>query len=146
MVEAEGYLEYGCFQGGSLDCRRFSRQALQPRPAIYRAYVETKKRLRQGLPMAKRRPLAERIAALQGENSKLREAKQRLLETQVTWQLNAESFGLLVHQLNEGLPTARLPSDIRQREQRRREERKKKLLERRERQQAYQRDRGGRGM
>ncbi|WP_445220041.1 hypothetical protein ACKWRH_07935 [Bradyrhizobium sp. Pa8] len=56
---------------------------------IYRAYVQAKKRLRDGLPPAKRKPLAERITALQDENRKLRQENEALLEKFVTWQLNA---------------------------------------------------------
>ncbi len=116
--------------------RRFSRQALESHQAIYRAYVGAKKRLRAGLPPAKRKPLAERVAILQGENRKLRQENEVLLERFVTWQVNAESFGLRPDQLNAPLPTARLPSDLRDRELKRREEKRAKLLERRDRRQA----------
>ncbi|MBP1097516.1 hypothetical protein [Bradyrhizobium diazoefficiens] len=106
--------------------RRFSRQSLEAQPAIYRAYAEAKKRLRKGLPLAKRKPLAERIAALQAENVRLRQENEVLLEMFVTWLLNAESHGLRAEQLDEALPVAALPSDTRERELRRREEKKAK--------------------
>jgi hypothetical protein len=112
--------------------RRFSRQALESHPAIYRAYVDTKKRLRDGLPPAKRKPLAERIATLQAENRKLRQENEALLERFVTWQTNAESYGLRPDQLNAPLPTARLPSDLRDRELQRREEKRARLIAQRE--------------
>ena len=49
--------------------RRFSRQALQAHEEdIYPAYAKAKQRLRNGLPPEKRKPLPERIAALDREN------------------------------------------------------------------------------
>ncbi|TFW55930.1 hypothetical protein CT676_38005 [Bradyrhizobium sp. MOS001] len=107
--------------------RRFSRQSLEAQPAIYRAYAEAKRRLRMGLPPARRKPLAERIEALQVENKGLRQENEVLLEMFVTWLLNAESFGLRAEQLDEALPAAALPSDTRERELRRREEKKAKV-------------------
>ncbi|MET3973025.1 hypothetical protein [Bradyrhizobium sp. S3.9.1] len=107
--------------------RRFSRQALESHPAIYRAYVETKKRLRSGLRPAKRKPLAERIEALQSENARLRQENDALIDKFVTWLLNAESYGLRADELDEPLLVASLPSDTRERELRHREEKKAKL-------------------
>ncbi|MBR0804343.1 hypothetical protein JQ636_12410 [Bradyrhizobium japonicum] len=107
--------------------RRFSRQSLEAQPAIYRAYAEAKQRVRKGLPPARRRPLAERIEALQAENERLSQENEVLLEMFVTWLLNAESFGLRAEQLDEALPAATLPSDLRERELRRREEKKAKV-------------------
>jgi hypothetical protein len=107
--------------------RRFSRQALEAHPAIYRAYVDAKKRLRNGLPPAKRKPLAERVAALQAENEELREQNRALLEQFVTWLSNAQSYGLRPDQLNAPLPTARLPSDFRERVLKEREKKRARL-------------------
>src|SRR5512144_2954351 len=54
--------------------RRFSRQALEGQDDIYAAYAKAKKRLRDGVPPKKRKPLAERLAALEAENVMLRAA------------------------------------------------------------------------
>jgi hypothetical protein len=116
--------------------RRFSRQALESHPAIYRAYVRAKGELRDGLPPAKRKPLAERIATLQDENRELRQENDTLIEKFVTWQLNAESYGLSPDELNASLPTARLPSDLRDRELNRRDELRAKWIAQRERRQS----------
>ncbi|MGY3505196.1 hypothetical protein [Bradyrhizobium sp. USDA 4471] len=104
--------------------RRFSRQALEAHPPIYRAYVEAKSRLRKGLPPAKRKPLAERIEALQAENKRLHQDNEVLLEMFVTWLLNAESYGVRAEQLDEPLPTAALASDLRERQLKQKEQKK----------------------
>ena len=108
--------------------RRFSRQALESRPEIYGAYVDARKRLRNGLPPAKRKPLAERVSALQAENKRLREENDVLIEQFVTWQFNAESYGLHTDQLNAPLPPARLRSDTGDLEIKRREKERAELL------------------
>jgi hypothetical protein len=109
--------------------KRFSRQALESHPEIYGAYVDAKKRLRNGLPPAKRKPLAERVTALQAENKRLREENDALVEKFVTWLFNAESYGLRTDQLNAPLPPARLPSDTREQELKRKEKERAELTE-----------------
>ena len=121
--------------------KRFSRQALESHPAIYRAYTDAKTRLCQGLPPAKRKPLGERVAALQAENNELRQQNRAHLEQFVTWLYNAESYGLTADQLNAALPTPRLPSDTRDQVLRRRERKRAKLIEQRDRRQERKRGR-----
>jgi hypothetical protein len=99
-----------------LNPRRFSRQALEAKPKICRAYHRTKERLRKGLPPEKRKPLTERVATLQSENVNLRAQNDALLETFVTWMLNAKDRGVRVDQLEAALLPARLPSDYREAE------------------------------
>ena len=108
--------------------RRFSRQALQAQDDIYAAYAEAKKRLRDGVPPQKRKPLAERLAALQEENRRLLAENDLLTEQFVTWLFNAESYGVRAAQLNEPLPAARLASDARDRALERKEQQKKARL------------------
>jgi hypothetical protein len=98
---------------GLLKPRRFSRQALQAHPEIYRAYAKAKRRLRNGLPLEKRKPLAERIAAREAENRRLRAENDVLLEMFVKWLLNAKKNRVRLEQLDEPLLPARLPSDVR---------------------------------
>jgi hypothetical protein len=116
--------------------KRFSRQALESHPEIYRAYREAKKRLSKGLPPAKRKPLAERIAALQAENRELRDRNNALLEQFLTWLFNAESHGLTKDQLHAPLPTARLSSNVRDRELQRREDQRAKRIAQRDKRQS----------
>ena len=108
--------------------RRFSRQALEARDEIHAAYDEARKRLRNGVPPRKRKPLAERLAVLQEENRKLRAENDRLTEQFVTWLFNAESYGVRAAQLNEPLPATRLASDVKDRELRRKEQQKETRL------------------
>lgn len=108
--------------------RRFSRQALEGQDDIYAAYARAKKRLRDGVVPSKRKPLAERLAAVQAENRKLRAENDVLSEQFVTWLFNAESYGVRAAQLNEPLPAARLASDVRDRELKRRAQHKRARL------------------
>lgn len=110
--------------------RRFSRQALEANPDIHGAYLGVKKRLRDGLPSAKRKPLAERLAELQEENRTLRAANDALNEKFVTWLFNAEDNGIREHQLNEPLPDARRRSDIKDEDLKRRQQKKDSQLAR----------------
>jgi hypothetical protein len=100
--------------GAALKGRRFSRQALENHDEIYRAYAEAKRRLRKGLPPAKRKPVAERIAALQDANRRLRVENDVLLEMFVTWLQNAQKHGLREEQLEEALPAAHLPAGFKE--------------------------------
>jgi hypothetical protein len=94
--------------------RRFSRQALYANDDIYRAYAEAKRRLRKGLPPAKRKPVAERIAALQDANRRLRAENDTLIEKFVRWETNAEKHGIRVEQLEEALLPAHLREGFRE--------------------------------
>ncbi|MET4717151.1 hypothetical protein ABIF64_000688 [Bradyrhizobium japonicum] len=94
--------------------RRFSRQALEADPDIYRAYRKAKERCRNGRPPEKRKPLADRIATLQGENLRLRAENAALLEIFVTWMLNARDRGVGLDELDAPLLPARLSSDYRE--------------------------------
>ena len=113
---------------GLLRPRRFSRQALQAHPEIYRAYKKAKQRLRNGLPPEKRKPLAERIAALQAENRRLRAENDVLIEMFVKWLLNAKRHRVRLEQLDAALLPARLPSDVREAEVARKEAEQKEGL------------------
>jgi hypothetical protein len=97
-----------------LEGRRFSRQALESHDEIYRAYAEAKRRLRKGLSPAKRKPVAERIAALRDANLGLRAENDRLIEQFVRWQANAEKHGIRVQQLEEAPLPAHLPEGFRE--------------------------------
>lgn len=110
--------------------RRFSRQALEAQDDIYAAYTETKIRLRDGVPSRKRKPLAERLAALEVENRELRAQNDVLAQQFVTWLFNAESYGVRADQLNEPMPVMRLPSDVKARELKRKEQQKEQQLAR----------------
>ncbi|GAA0023113.1 hypothetical protein JOE51_004151 [Bradyrhizobium japonicum] len=94
--------------------RRFSRQALEADPDIYRAYRKAKERCRDGRPPEKRKPLADRIATLQGENLRLRAENAALLETFVIWMLNAKDRGVGLDELEAPLIPARLSSNYRE--------------------------------
>lgn len=90
-------------------------------PDIYR---EAKERCRDGRPPEKRKPLADRIATLQGENLRLRAENAALLETFVTWMLNAKDRGVSLDELEAPLLPARLSSDYREAEVARKEKEK----------------------
>jgi hypothetical protein len=100
--------------GAALKGRRFSRQALENHDEIYRAYAGAKQRLRKGLPPAKRKPVAERIAALQDANRGLRAENDRLIEKFVRWEINAQKHGVRPEQLEEALPAAHLPAGFKE--------------------------------
>ncbi|MVT64849.1 hypothetical protein GPL21_06980 [Bradyrhizobium pachyrhizi] len=101
--------------------RRFSRQALQAHPDIFRAFRGTKTRLRKGQPLEKRKPSAVRIAELQAENLELSARNDAFLEMYVTWLLNAKRHKIEINQLDAPLLPARLPSDYREAELARKE-------------------------
>jgi hypothetical protein len=101
--------------------RRFSRQALQDKPEIYRAYAKAKERARNGLPPEKRKPLGKRIAVLEDENRRLRAENESMLEMFVTWMLNATDHRVSVELLEKPFQPAQLPSDYREAEVKRKE-------------------------
>jgi hypothetical protein len=109
--------------------RPISRQSLSAQDDIRRAYKETKDRLRKGLPVAKRHPLAERIKVIQAENDRLRAQNDAFAEMFVTWLYNARLHNMHIDQLDEPLQAARDASDIAEREIRRRAEKKAKQRE-----------------
>jgi hypothetical protein len=94
--------------------RQFSRQALEANVDIYRAYREAKKRVRDGRSPEKPKPLADRVMTLQGENLRLRAENDALLETFVTWMLNAKDRGVGLDELEAPLLLAKLSSDYRE--------------------------------
>jgi hypothetical protein len=104
--------------------RPISRQSLEANDRIYLAYKKAKDRLRKGLPLEKRKPLAERMEIVRAENDRLRAQNDVLLEMFVTWLHNARRRNVTIDELDEPLVAARDASDIAERELRRRAEKK----------------------
>lgn len=97
-----------CEEGGKLIGSRPTRQTLNAHERIKNAYLGRKAHLKAGYTPS-RRPASlsiaeQRIHRLEGENNRLREENERLLEQFVRWQYNAYKHGMSKDKLNAPLP------------------------------------------
>lgn len=97
-----------CDEGAKLIGSRPTRQTLNAHGSIKNAYLSRKKNLKTGLIQSKRPAslsiAAQRIRGLEGENSRLKEENERLLEKFIRWQYNAYKHGMSKQSLDELLP------------------------------------------
>jgi hypothetical protein len=98
-----------CAEGAKLVGSRPTRQTLNAHERIKTAFLGRKAHLMAGGYEPSKRPpslsIAEqRIRRLEGENRRLREESDRLLEQFVRWQYNAYKHGMSKDKLNASLP------------------------------------------
>lgn len=98
-----------CDEGAKLIGSRPTRQTLNAHESIKNAYLSRKAHLKTGLVQCKRPAsldiAAQRIRRLEGENSRLKEENDRLLEQFVRWQYNAYKHGMSKAKLDAPLPS-----------------------------------------
>lgn len=97
-----------CEEGSKLIGSRPTRQTLNAHERIKNAFLSRKAYLKTGY-IPSRRPASlsiaeQRIRRLEGENNRLREENDRLLEQFVRWQYNAYKHGMSKDWLNAPLP------------------------------------------
>jgi hypothetical protein len=97
-----------CDEASKLIGSRPTRQTLDAHAKIKNAYLSRKAHLKNGL-LPTKRPAsldiaAQRIRRLEGENSRLKDENDRLLEQFVRWQYNAYKHGMSKAKLDAPLP------------------------------------------
>jgi len=97
-----------CEEGAKLIGSRPTRQTLNAHEKIKKAYLGRKAYLKDSF-IPTRRPASlsiaeQRIRRLEGENGRLREENDRLLEQFVRWQYNAYKHGMSKEKLDAPLP------------------------------------------
>ncbi|WP_095067800.1 hypothetical protein [Pseudomonas sp. Irchel 3A18] len=97
-----------CEEGAKLIGSRPTRQTLNAHEQIKNAYLGYKARTKSGY-ISSRRPASlsiaeQRIRRLEGENNRLKEDNDRLLERFIRWQYNAYKFGMSKEKLEALLP------------------------------------------
>lgn len=97
-----------CDEAAKFVGSRPTRQTLNTHKRIKNAYLSRKAHLKTGLIPSKRPAsldiAAQRIRRLEGENSRLKEENDHLLEQFVRWQYNAYKHGMLKAKLDAPLP------------------------------------------
>lgn len=97
-----------CDEAAKFIGSRPTRQTLNAHERIKNAYLSRKMHLKAGLIPSKRPAsldiAAQRIRRLEGENSRLKEENDRLLEQFVRWQYNAYKHGMSKAKLDAPLP------------------------------------------
>lgn len=97
-----------CEEGTKLIGSRPTRQTLNSHERIKNAYLSRKANLKAGY-IPSKRPASlsiaeQRIRRLEGENGRLKEENDRLLEQFVRWQYNAYKHGMSKANLDASLP------------------------------------------
>lgn len=97
-----------CEEGGKLIGSRPTRQTLNAHKRIKSAYLSRKAYLKAGY-IPSKRPASlsiaeQRIRRLEGENGRLKEENDRLLERFVRWQYNAYKRGMSKEALDAPMP------------------------------------------